>query len=209
MKRLHWIAAALAAPLFMAGQAMADFTYSTATTPTSQAFGTASTAQFGPTASASTLSGNQGISLLTIAVQTTATSPTDTGSVNFSDVITINQTAGHGSDGPGSGMITITGTITWTRSDTGGQSSAISNVTITPSPLQIGNTFYTLSNGIYAQPTVNVPLGDPAAGRVSATLVVTTVPEPSSMAALCVGGLVLAAPRLRRLVRRIGQAPQV
>jgi hypothetical protein len=209
MRRLSRISAALAvvaAPLFLAGPAMADFTYSTLTTPASQAFGAASTAQFGATSSLSNLFNSQGISLVTIADQTTATSPTDTGSVPFSDVITITQTPGHGSTGSGSGTLTLTGTINWTRSDTGGQISTFTFTNVVPPTLTIGNTTYSLTGFIYAQPTVNVPLTSTDAGSISGNLSVVAVPEPSSVAALCVGGLLVAAPRLRRLARRTAKS---
>jgi hypothetical protein len=206
MKCLRWITAALAAPLFLAGPAMADFTFSTLTTPASQAFGAASVAQFGATSSLSTLNGSQGIVLVTIGDQTTApATATDTGAVNAMDVVTITQTAGHGSTGAGSGTITLSATLNWTRSDIGGQSSFFSNGSV-GAPLTIGNTTYSLIGFIYTQPTVNVPLGAPGSGKVSAILTVTVVPEPSSMAAMGVGGLLLAAPRLRRLVRRIAKS---
>ncbi len=47
------------------------------------------------------------------------------------------------------------------------------------------------------------------AGSFNMQLNITPVPEPASMAMLGVGGLLLVAPRLRRLVRRIGQSAQV
>jgi hypothetical protein len=205
MNRPRWILAAAALPVFMAAEARAGYTFSTTITPTSQAIGTQSTIGFqGATGPAGpTLSGAQDISLAGV-IDTTTQSPatTDTGSVPFSITITITQ---GGSDPAGTGMLTLTGTLTFTRSDTGGEISS----EIVPSgsvSTTIQGVTYSISESslVYTQPTVNQGFGTNGAGGISA--LVTVVPEPSSLAALAVGGLLLVAPRLRRLTRRLAKS---
>jgi hypothetical protein len=199
MKRLRWITAALAAPLFLAGQAMADVDYGyvahvTATNPSPADFAT----------TAVTFNDGDGLNLINSSpidiagvhvVQTAPTSPLDTGSVTITDTITVNQS----SPLPG-GMNTfvVVGTIQFNGNN--GPSTFTLDAGASTLTMMIGSTTYTLGSFNYSVPTVNGT--DGALGG----FVTVSVSEPTSMALVAVGGLLFAAPRLRRLVRRIGQS---
>jgi hypothetical protein len=200
---LRWIPAILAGPLLLAGQARADFSYSTAVVPTSAPFGAGSTVSF-TSVTKSGLNGSQGISIAEVSVASTTAPPaTDTTTppgIAVQDTITISQTT----PTVGTGTLVINGFINFTRSDTGGQlSSFVFNPAAASNKLSvlIGGNTYTIDPATlaYSQPTVN----DPNTGGISIDL--NVVPEPSSLALIGVGGLVLAAPRLRRIVRRIAR----
>jgi hypothetical protein len=200
---LRWIPAILAGPLLLAGQARADFSYSTAVVPTSQTFGTGSTVSFGSVTKTG-LNGSQGISIAQVSDASTTTPPaTDTTTppgIAVQDTITISQTT----PTVGTGTLVINGFIRFTRSDTGGQlSSFVFNPAAASNKLSVIIDGFTYAIDpatlAYSQPTVNVP----NTGAISIDL--NVVPEPASLALLGMGGLLLAAPRLRRLVRRIAQ----
>jgi hypothetical protein len=180
----------------------ADYAYTTAIVPPSQAFGATSVAGFFAS-SGTNLVGNQNIALA-VVTDTTATpvQTTDMGIVNYKITLNLIQTA---PDTPGMGSIVLTGFLTFTRSDTKGELST-NTVTNITGPLTIGNQTYALSGISYAAPTVNAPPGSNSAGTIGGYLTVTPVPEPASVAMLGVGGLLLVAPRLRRLVRRIARS---
>lgn len=209
MRRLSGISAALAAPLFLAGQALADFNYTTAISPTPPGnapltFGTFSSVEVDPFNTAGTQStglGSVGITIATTTVDDTAPTPGDEGPVTptVTDTITILPTTG------GSGVLTLIGTLSveTTATDNGlggvnyGQLTSFTPTGGVTSVVIGGLTYsYTFASVHYSQGTVN----GIDAGALS--LVVTVVPEPASMALVGVGGLLLAAPRLRRLARR-------
>jgi hypothetical protein len=195
MKCSRWIAAAVAVPLLMAHQALADFNYSTAITPTSATIGPNSSLSFASVASSTPQTPipgvGVGISIAQISVASTASSTEGPVTVNFTDTITISPTSG------GSGILTVMGSITVSASQTGQSSTFTFNPTGSTTSVTIGGVTYSYNPASlgYSQPTVNVP----NSGGLS--LNIMTVPEPASLAMLGVGGLVLAAPRLRRLAR--------
>ncbi len=187
---------------FAATSSRADYSYSTAVVPSAKPFGSGSSANFSPS-SGTGLAGNQNIALSTVTDITTTMPPaTDTGIVPYAIKLNLVQTL---PDTPGMGSIIITGFLTFTRSDTKGEISK-NTVTNISMPAVIGGLVYTLSDITYSPPTVNAPPGTGGAGSIGGLITVTPVPEPASVAMLGVGGLLLVAPRLRRLVRRIARS---
>jgi len=209
MRLLRWIPAALAAPLLLAGQALAEFSYSTAIVPPAASFGTGSTVLFLPV-SQSNLNGTQGITIARLGLLSTTVAPpgpTDTTTppgIAVQDTITITQN----SPTIGTGTLVINGFLSFQRADKDGQLSSFTFNPLAASnklSVTIGGTTYSIDPGIgslaYSQGTTGVG----GSGGLSINLSVSTVPEPASMALLGVGGLLLAAPRLRRLVRRMAR----
>jgi hypothetical protein len=192
MKYLRWISAALAVSLWLGGQAKADYSYSTSTTsnPANGQYGaTPSFVTFGA-GTGNNLTGNNPI---VIASVHNTGSAADSGTVTISDTITIMQPSG----GPGMTTLTVNGTITF-------NANLPSTFTFNPvgSVLSgmIGSTTYSIFPNFYPYTPPTIGGTD---GSLGVFLQVSAVPEPASMALVGVGGLLLAAPRLRRLVRRI------
>ncbi len=194
MKRLHWIAAALAAPLFLAGEAKALYAYGTTIvnpSPNTVTFNTPTTnVTFLPAAGIGEPETSGAIKL--------ANFPTTTGQGYSGTVnpVTINVTITD--SGGGSAMLVVNGSMVVTSglavfTEIGG--------TLTGSTNDFTYTFIPALNNV-ALPTAS------GAGSFNMFLQITPVPEPASMALVGVGGLLLVAPRLRRLVRRIGQSEQ-
>jgi hypothetical protein len=199
------ILVALAAPLFLAAPSRADFSYTTTIAPVSQTFGTASTVQFGPVTSAPGLQGSQNVNLANVADLTTRADPgvpnptpaqTDTGSVPYTITVNLTQVPGVNGDTAGTGALSVAGTLTFTRSDMGGEIST-NSVTSGTTTATIGNETYTINPAsvTYAAPTVNAPLNGTGQGNISAILLVSraSVPEPASVALMGLGGLGLLA----------------
>lgn len=207
MRRLTRISAALAVVLLLTGQARAafDFNYSTSTSPPSGAIGPNSSLVFadftntGPEDPTSTPLG-VGISIVQISINSTATSEEGPTTISFTDTITILPTAG------GSGLLVVKGSITASAEGppNEGQASTFAFTALgSKTSVVIGGVTYAYDPASlgYSQPTINVP----NSGGLSLNVTASAVPEPASLALVGVGGLLLAAPRLRRVVRRISK----
>jgi hypothetical protein len=187
-----------------------DYAYVTSIVPTSQAFGSTSVVSFGAvmggTPPGAGLTGTQNIALAAVTDSTSTTAPpTDHGVVGYT--ITIHLSAPASSYPTVAGTLTVVGSLDFIRSDSGGEVSFNSvNTGASTLTRTIGGETYTLTAFSYSAPTVNAVPGTPGAGSIGATISVTAVPEPASVAMLGVGGLLLVAPRLRRLVRRIARS---
>lgn len=134
------------------------------------------------------------------ATSTTANGPSgsgDTFSVNYTDAVTINNLGNPGT--VASGTFLLHGTITMT--DVSGVPANAGNVTnvftgITSASGPLGGVFYTGSAQNFSNLTVNGLLtGSNLGGLISA------VPEPSAIALVGIGGMLLLAPVLRRKAR--------
>jgi hypothetical protein len=195
---------ALALLLFGAAGARADFSYTTTITPTSQTFGTGSTVQFGPVTSVAGLQGTQFVNLANVAdLTTTSPSSTDSGTVGYTITMNITQVPGVTPDPAGTGALTVNGSLTFFRSDTGGELSqnAVTGGTLSTT---IAGVSYNLSGFTYAPPTVNAPLSGTGQGNISGLLTVrAAVPEPSSAALVGLGGFGLLAVSRRRRARAV------
>jgi len=145
-----------------------------------------------------------GIAIASVTVDRSLTGATgdQSTSISITDTITISPTTG------GMGVLTVVGTAAASTSFDGTNASQLSSFTYTGgiTSVVINGTVYSYDPGTvsYSQPTVNVA----NSGGLSVTITPTPVPEPASMALVGVGGLLLAAPRLRRIVRRIARSEQ-
>jgi hypothetical protein len=94
----------------------------------------------------------------------------------------------------------MSGSISFSRSDTGGELSAFTLGSFGNNGANIGGVIYTLSAPNYTGPTVNnVPTGN---GNITLTITpvpVTTVPEPTSMVVLGSGLVGIVGLGLRRV----------
>jgi len=190
--------AALAATLFVAvgGTSQAAFTYSTTENPSTFTFG-GSTVNLTGVTSATSLSGTTIINAVNVALTSTTAPPaTDTGSLTFTDTVHITPTSG------GSVNLLVNQTLTFIRSDTGGEVS-FDTLNAGASTLSgtAGGFTYTISAIQYAGPTVGGS-GNNGPGTISYIIQetpVVTVPEPASVAMVVLGlGGVFAARRFRR-----------
>jgi len=173
---------AVAAVVLTGAAAQAGFSYSSAPSPASTVSG-GSVLTLSPVSSATVLSGSTFVDLADVSLSTTTVPPsTDMFSVNLSDPITITNVPPPGS--PATGDITLTGTLSFTRSDTGGELSAFTLGSFTPTAT-IGGTLYTLSNVVYSPPTVDdSPTGN---GTISGEITASAVPEPAVASMLLMG----------------------
>jgi hypothetical protein len=185
-------AALSAAALVASGSAQAGFTYVSTPTPTTTTFG-GSVATLGPVSSVTTQSTPTNVNLATVGDTSTTVPPaTDTTSITVVDNVAITNVPGvpAGSSGgtAATGTITVNGTLTFTRSDTGGEVSTFTVNSITNNGANIGGIIYTLSSITYTPPTVNnTPTGN---GNISALITstpATTVPEPASLVMMGAG----------------------
>jgi len=141
-----------------------------------------------------------------VGIIPTRATPGDTFSVNYTDVITINNPAGSGTIG----TFTITGTLTANNvSLTSGQFSGTTTNTfsapLTPVTITVdGNTFTLVVSGTpdvgYSSPTIGVPATNPNGnGSLSATLTSSpSVPEPASVVLMGLGLGLVGVVGLRR-----------
>ncbi len=204
MRHLLRISAALAVAVLLAGQAKADFSYTTSIVPsgmTNVGASGNSSLTFGPVASVPGLFGSQDVALANVHVASTQPNPpgpTDTGSVPYSITINIVQDGADG-DTPGMGTLKVNGKLTFTRLDASGETS--SNMFIALGSIlttTINGRSYTILPGdiTYSPPTIS---GNAFSdGEISAFLT-TSVPEPASIALMGVGGLGLGLVARRRL----------
>jgi hypothetical protein len=134
----------------------------------------------GAVSSANPLSGPSAINVANVTLTSTTLPPaTDTTSFTVTIPIVITNTA---PNLPGTGTITLTGTLAFQRSDMGGELSTFTNPTFTNNGAVIGGVTYTLSFQGYAAPTVNSVPGD---GNISVVVSPSgVVPEPASMVML-------------------------
>jgi hypothetical protein len=193
-RRALFLGAIASCSLLAAGvSAKADYAYSTVTTPATTVLGidgNTSTIGLGPI-SGSGLTGLQNVALVGVADVVAGSGAT--GSVPFTTTVTI-------TDPTGSGTITWGGTITFTRSDSSGETSTFT-LSTAPNSLTLDGSTYTIGNLVYAQPTVNAQ--SEGAGRISGLVTVTAAPEPASIAMLGLGLVGVGGVSLRRRLRSI------
>jgi hypothetical protein len=172
-----------AALLALTGAAAhASFSYSSVPSPGTTPSG-GSILTLSPVGSVTELSGSTFVDLADVSLLTTTVPPaTDLFSINFSDPISITNMPPPGT--AGTGVITLTGTLNFTRSDTGGELSTFTLGSFTPTAT-IGNTLYTLSNVTYSPPTVDD--GPSGNGTISGEITATAVPEPAVASMLVLG----------------------
>jgi len=126
--------------------------------------------------------------------------------VPFSFTLGLIQTPGLQPSTPGTDAETVTGFLSITRSDTGGELSSLVSLNIPT--ISIGNTIYTFSNPSYAAPTVNSAPNSVGAGNLSIDINSgTVVPEPSTLALLALGTIGLLIARRRSAVAGIEIGP--
>jgi len=174
----------------LATEARANFDYTTVINPPAggtATFGTSSSVVFG-NVSKTNLNGSQNINIADVSILSTKLAPpTDSGSVAFTDTITITDPSGGGT----TGTFTVSGTLNVTRADTGGELSSLTVSSIS-GPIVLNGTTYSLDGISYAPPTINSGNGTPPDGNISALLTVA-VPEPASIALVSLGGLGMIA----------------
>jgi hypothetical protein len=119
--------------------------------------------------------------------------------VPFSFTLNLVQTTGVQPSTPGTGSVNVTGSISITRSDIGGELSSLASLNIPT--LTIGNTLYTFSGASYAAPTVNSLSNGVGSGNLSIEISPgIVVPEPCTLAILSLGAIGLIACRRFKLV---------
>jgi hypothetical protein len=131
---------------------------------------------------------------------TSATVPpaTDTTAFNVFIAVAITNVPGPGT--AATGIITGTGVLAFTRSDTGGELSSLTFGNSTNNGANIGGVIYTLSQLSYTPPTtVNNPLGNGNIRVLVTPTVPGTIPEPASMIMLGCGLVAVAGLGLRRM----------
>jgi hypothetical protein len=136
-----------------------------------------------------TLSGMQYINLaqVTLTSSTSASAP-DTKSIPISLNVGIenHETAAYDT-------IVLTGTINVLRADAEGAVSTFALSDFSPASLTLGDYVYTLSNPVYAPPTIGA--GSSGNGALSVVITETRVPEPASLSVLALGAVALLARR--------------
>jgi len=203
-RRLFAMAALVGSLMLATSSAQASFTYLSTPSPAAT--------PFGPTnGSTVTLTGNTQsglssptfINIANVADNTStpaptppATTPTDTTTINLSIPILLTNAPLPGT--AGTGTITFTGQLQFTRSDLGGEVSFLNNPAFTNNGLTIGGVIYTLSNPSYTPPTVNSATGDGNISVLVTTTIPSGIPEPSSVILLGSGLAGLVGFRLRR-----------
>ncbi len=187
-------------------EARAGFTYtSSSSTPvvTSGSLGD-SLIGLGSVSSANTLTTPTLVNLLNVTdtTSTDPSGPTDIFTISFNATVSLTNLPSPGT--LDSGDLTFSGTLSFTRSDLGGEVSTFALTDIS-GPTIIGEITYVLSDVSYTAPTVNSTNG---AGNISGLITsigtsTSSTPEPASVAMLGIGlaGVAGFAARRRALVR--------
>jgi hypothetical protein len=193
-RRLFTLAALAGSLILAANTAQAGYTFVSIPTPATTVFG-GSTLSLIATSSAGTMSGASFINIADVALSSTTVPPaTDTTVINVSIGVQITNVPPPGT--AASGVISGTGTLTITRSDTGGELSFITFGAVNNNGANIGGVTYTLSNLSYTPPTVNSGAGD---GNISVLVTPNFIPEPGSMVMLGSGLVGVVGFGLRRM----------
>ena len=151
-----------------------------------------------PTTSGTTLSGVSDINIADVQLTSTTVPPaTDTVSIPVSLNVAITNVPLPGT--AATATISGTGTLAFTRSDTGGELSSFTVGSVTNNGANIGGVIYTLSQFSYTPPTVNNPLGNGNFSVLVTPTIPNTIPEPASMVMLGCGLVGVAGLGLRRM----------
>jgi hypothetical protein len=131
-------------------------------------------------------------------------------SINVSVPIAITNTGSPGT--VATDTITMTGTLAFQRSDTGGELGTFTNINFINDGANIGGVSYTLSMQGYAGPTVGITSSRDGNISLFITPVAnTSVPEPASLVILGSGlvGLLALGLRGQRTARRPVPTPPI
>ncbi len=180
LRHLFALAAVTGSLTFTASSGHASYTYSTTPTPAVTNFGD-STATLSSVTSGTPLTDTTFVNIANVVITSTTAPPgTDTTSIPVSIPVVITNTPTAGL--PGTGTITVMGTLAITRSDSGGEISTFVLSSIVNNGAIIGGGSFTLSSPVYSAPTVNAT--STGIGNISMMISDPVVPEPASLVML-------------------------
>ncbi len=137
------------------------------------------------------------INIGNVGVNSTQSNATpDSFTVRYTDAVTVNNLGNPGT--VASGTFDLTGTLTLTLvSGVPGNTGNVSNVfDLTSATGPLGGVLYMGQAVNFSNLTINAPVDDSNFGGI-----ISAAPEPSTLALIGVGGLLLLAPMLRRKAR--------